>query len=68
LTAEDVDALLGTVTLKNGQIVYAGTTTDQDDFQYAILGGSGAYSAARGTLTLHTVDRGHVRVTIALAS
>lgn len=59
---------LGTVTLERGQIVYAGTTTDQDDFQYAILGGSGVYAAARGTLTLHKVDRAHVRVTISLVA
>ena len=59
---------LGTVTLTNGQIVYAGTTSDQDDFQYAIIGGTGAYAASRGTLTLRTIDQGHVRVTIALVS
>ena len=63
----DRGTFLGTVTLARGQIVYGGTTQDQDDFQYAILGGSGSYADARGTLTLHTIDRGHVRVTIALA-
>ena len=64
----DRGTFLGTITLTHGQIVYAGTTNDQDNFQYAILGGTGAYADARGTLTLRTVDQSHVRVTINLAS
>jgi hypothetical protein len=56
---------LGTITLKNGQIVYAGTTNNQDDTAYAILGGTGAYETARGTVTTHTLPQGRVEITIA---
>jgi hypothetical protein len=56
---------LGTITLKNGQIVYAGTTNNQDDTAYAILGGTGAYGTARGTVTTHTLSQGRVEITIA---
>ena len=59
---------LGTITLRSGQIVYAATTSDQDNTTYAILGGTRTYSSARGTVTLHTIDNGHVGITIRLAS
>jgi hypothetical protein len=58
---------LGTITRHDGQIVYAATTKDQDNTTYAILGGTRAYATARGTVTLHTLDARHVRVTIRLA-
>jgi hypothetical protein len=56
---------LGTITLKNGQIVYAGTTNNQDNTAYAILGGTGAYRTARGTVTTHTLPHSRVEITIA---
>jgi len=59
---------LGTITRRDGQIVYAATTKDQDNTTYAILGGSGAYATARGTVTLHALDARHVRVTIRVTS
>ena len=39
---------LGTVNLSGGQIVYASSTTDQDNNTYAVLGGTGKYVGARG--------------------
>jgi hypothetical protein len=58
--------VLGTITLHNGQIVYAGTVSSQDDAVYAILGGTGTYHAARGTLTVRALPRGRADITIRL--
>ena len=57
---------LGTVNLTGGQIVYAGTTTNQDDNVYSILGGTGRYRSAAGTLALHPASRRVETVTITL--
>jgi hypothetical protein len=56
---------LGTITLNNGQIVYAGSTNNQDNTAYAILGGTGTYQTARGTLTTHPLPHGRLQITIA---
>jgi hypothetical protein len=56
--------LLGTITLKQGEIVYAGSTHDQDNTSYAILGGTGSYQGAQGTVTTHTTSRSRVQITI----
>lgn len=58
---------LGTVNLSGGQIVYAGSTTDQDNNTYAVLGGTGKYVGARGELTTKALSRTHVRITIQLS-
>ncbi len=58
--------VLGTITLKNGQIVYAGTIKNQDNAVYAILGGTGTYNAARGTLTVRALPQGRAEITIRL--
>ncbi len=55
---------LGTITLKDGEIVYAGSTRDQDNTTYAILGGTGSYQGAQGTLTTHAISRSRVQITI----
>ncbi len=58
---------LGTVNLKGGQIIYAGSTDDQDDTTYAVLGGTGRYVGSHGLLTTSTINRAHVRITIQLS-
>ncbi len=60
----DQGVFMGTVTLKSGEIVYAGSTRDQDNTTYAILGGTGSYQAAQGTVTTHTISRSRVQITI----
>jgi hypothetical protein len=60
----DQGVFLGTITLKHGEIVYAGSTRDQDNTTYAILGGTGSYQAAQGTVTTHTISRSRVQITI----
>ena len=60
----DQGVFLGTITLKHGEIIYAGSTGDQDNTAYAIIGGSGSYQAAQGTVTTHTISRSRVRITI----
>jgi hypothetical protein len=55
---------LGTLTLSNGQIVYAGTTTNQDDATYAIIGGTGRFATTSGTVTTQSVPGNRVRITI----
>jgi hypothetical protein len=57
----------GAITLHDGQIVYGGATTNQDDFAYAVLGGSGAFADARGTVTTQTLSKTRVAVTIRLS-
>ncbi|HZS23458.1 MAG TPA: hypothetical protein VFA30_00605 [Gaiellaceae bacterium] len=68
LATFDRGTLLGTITLRGGQIVYAASTADQDNATYAILGGTGRYVGATGTVATKTLDRAHVRVTITLAA
>jgi hypothetical protein len=58
--------ILGTVRLGGGKLVYAGTTTDMDNATYAILGGTGDYTGAGGTVTLASAGPRKVRVTISL--
>jgi hypothetical protein len=60
----DRGVFLGTITLTDGEIVYAGSTHDQDNTTYAILGGTGSYQAAQGTVTTHTISRSRVQITI----
>jgi hypothetical protein len=55
---------LGTITLTHGEIVYAGSTRDQDNTSYAILGGTGSYQGAQGKVTTHTISRARVQITI----
>jgi hypothetical protein len=62
----DRGMFLGAITLANGQIVYAGATTNQDDTEYAIVGGTGAYRDARGTVTTHSLAHARVLITIAV--
>jgi hypothetical protein len=62
----DQGVFLGTVTLKQGEIVYAAGTRDQDNTSYAILGGTGRYQGAQGTVTTRTVSRSRVQITIAI--
>jgi hypothetical protein len=61
-----VGVFFGAITLKDGQIVYGGATDNQDAFSYAILGGSGTYAGAAGTVTLKPLSRTKVSVTIAI--
>lgn len=60
----DQGVFLGTIMLTHGEIVYAGSTRDQDNATYAILGGTGSYQAVQGTVTTHTISRSRVRITI----
>src|ERR1700722_3654063 len=60
----DGGIFLGTITLKHGELVYAGSTQDQDNTTYAIVGGTRSYQDARGTVTTHTISRTRVQITI----
>ncbi len=55
---------LGTVTFKDGQIVYTGSTNNQDNATYAIIGGTGTDQGARGTLSTHSLPHGRLQITI----
>lgn len=55
---------LGTITLKDGEIVYGGSADDQDNSAYAILGGTGGYHDAQGTVTTHAISPSRVQITI----
>lgn len=58
--------VLGTITLQSGQIVYAGSIRSQDNAVYAVLGGTGDYAGARGTLSARSLPRGRADITIKL--
>ena len=62
----DRGVFLGTITLRQGVIVYGGSTYDQDNTAYAILGGTGTYQGAQGTVTTHAISRTSVQVTITI--
>ncbi len=66
-TAQGHGVFVGTVNLKRGQIIYAGSTTDQDDNTYAVLGGTGGYIGAHGVLITKTISRTQVQITIQLS-
>jgi hypothetical protein len=55
---------LGTITLNDGQLVYAGSTNNQDNAVYAIIGGTGRYQGARGTMNTHSLPRARLQITI----
>jgi len=55
---------IAAVNLAGGQIVYAASTGNQDDTTYAILGGTGKFVGATGTVAYHALNRQTVRVTI----
>ncbi len=63
----DGGVFLGTITLEHGEIVYAGSTQDQDNTTYAIVGGTRSYQDVRGTVTTHTISRTRVQITITTA-
>jgi hypothetical protein len=44
----------GTVVLANGTLAVAGAVPQSPLFSLAVLGGTGAYAGARGTLTVRT--------------
>jgi len=51
--AADAYQCVGTLDLPNGQITAQGVVRDTPDFTIAVTGGTGAYTAASGTLTGH---------------
>ena len=55
---------LGTITLTKGQLVYAGSTNNQDNAVYAIIGGTGRYQGARGTMSTRSLAHGRLQITI----
>jgi len=56
----------GTVTLPTGTIAFTGLISQLHDSTLTVVGGTGAYTAAHGTLTVAT--NGHTsKITIALA-
>jgi len=55
---------LGTITLKDGQLVYAGSTNNQDNAVYSIIGGTGRYQGDRGTMSTHPLPHGRLQITI----
>lgn len=55
---------LGTITLKDGQLVYAGSTNNQDNATYAIIGGTGHYQGDRGTMSTRSLPQGSLQITI----
>lgn len=55
---------LGTITLKDGQLVYAGSTNNQDNAVYAVIGGTGIYPGARGTMSTHPLSHARLQITI----
>lgn len=57
-----------TMRVKGGRIVYVGSTFDMDEATYAIVGGTGRFVGAAGTVALHALDRSTVRVTATVTS
>jgi hypothetical protein len=55
---------LGSITVSGGQLIYSGATNNQDDTSYAIVGGTGKYAEAAGTVRLHPISRTRVQITV----
>ncbi|HTR69064.1 MAG TPA: hypothetical protein VMH41_02400 [Mycobacteriales bacterium] len=55
---------LGSISVTGGQILYAGATDNQDHTSYAILGGTGRYARASGTVQLRPISSTRVRITL----
>jgi len=48
-----------TTHLEHGQLAVSGTFTDEGDSNFIIVGGSGAFAGARGSLKVHARDATH---------
>ncbi|HUO96206.1 MAG TPA: dirigent protein [Steroidobacteraceae bacterium] len=48
-----------TLELKGGALMVAGAYPDEGDVEFAIIGGTGHYAAAHGTLAVHARDAAH---------
>ena len=48
-----------TMALPGGALLVAGSYPDEGDSVFAIVGGSGRYAGARGTVAVHARDAGH---------
>jgi allene oxide cyclase len=48
-----------TMTIAGGTLAVTGAYPDEGDADFAIVGGTGRYAGARGTLTVHARDAAH---------
>ncbi|MBS0613898.1 MAG: dirigent protein [Proteobacteria bacterium] len=48
-----------TTHLQQGELAVSGTYADEGDSTFIIVGGSGAFAGARGSLKVHARDAGH---------
>jgi len=53
-----------TMRLQGGEIVFGGSTANMDEATYAIVGGTGRFTGAGGSVSLHGLNRSTVRVTV----
>jgi hypothetical protein len=55
-----------TLALPKGQIVTHGLQSAKTSFEVAVIGGTGAYAGARGTMTTHPIKEGGSTILITL--